>query len=223
MCSKVVIFDMDGLMVDTEPLQLEALNLVLRPYSIRLSETDWMSYVGKKPKVNISTIKELYQANFDVETILCAQQDAYQELLADKIIPMPGLMNAMNLFQKLGFKLALASSSKLGSINIILSKLDLQKVFHVVVSGDHVEHSKPNPEIFLLVARKLDVKPSHCLVLEDSAPGVNAAASAGMLCIAIPNRFTAANPFNHATLILNNLSAITENTLQDVGFLPLTE
>ncbi|MBI4301384.1 MAG: HAD-IA family hydrolase, partial [Chloroflexi bacterium] len=106
-----------------------------------------------------------------------------------------------------GYCLALATSST-SSVDLVIDGLGLRNIFDVIVSGHDVVRPKPDPEIFVLTAQKLGVSPAECLVLEDSAAGVEAAQKAGMRCIAIPSEATKGQDFSQADLIIESLAQI---------------
>jgi HAD superfamily hydrolase (TIGR01509 family) len=121
---------------------------------------------------------------------------------------MPGLYETIDAARAAGLKIALGSSSVLDDIEIILSALRLTGAFDAIVAGDQVAHGKPAPDIFLEAARRLEVEPARCLVLEDTAHGVIAAKAAGMLCVAVPGHFTQHQDFSNADMVLPGLKAL---------------
>lgn len=214
MIIEAVIFDLDGLMIDSEPLQLKAMNIALVDFGIQLSESKWKPMVGHKTKENFLQIINDYKINADLLILIERKNNAYRQIIRKHVPPMPGLHEAINNIKKTSWKLAIASSSVKDDINIILKNLNLENSFDIVVSGDQVNRGKPDPEIFLKTASKLKTSPNKCLVLEDTIYGVNAAKSAGMFCIAIPNKYTATNDFSNADLVLESLIEITPEILK---------
>lgn len=207
---QAVIFDMDGLMIDSEPVQWRAMNSVVAPYGVTIDEPEWASMVGRRAVDNLALLSEKHHLEVDPAELVISKNAAYHDLIRhrENVIPMPGLYEAIDEARQAGLKLALGSSSVLGDIKIILKALSLSTTFDVVVSGDQVARGKPDPDIFLEVARRLAVHPSRCLVLEDTAHGVAAAKAAGMMCIAVPGHFTRHQDFSKADAVLKSLSEL---------------
>jgi HAD superfamily hydrolase (TIGR01509 family) len=210
---QAAIFDLDGLMIDSEPLQLQAINRALAPLGIELTEAEWMRLVGQRSIEIIRQLKDLYHFDRDPAEIEAAKLHAYRQIIQEKdaLKLMPGVREAMRACRTLQLKLALASSSVEADISIILSKFGLDSAFDVIVSGDQVAVGKPDPTIFLETARRLAVEPRKCLVLEDSPGGISAANAAGMLSVAIPNRFAAQQDFSRANVVLKDLFEFTRD------------
>jgi len=200
-----IIFDMDGLMIDSEPLQLKAVNEALKPLGIFVNETDFIDMVGKKSIENFSWLKDKYGFAEPPESLEQKKNRAYLSIIQRELKPMPGLFQAIESCKRKGLELAIASSSVREDIDIVLKILGLANTFGVVASGDEVKKGKPDPEIFLKAAEKMEKDPSCLIVLEDTGFGVDAAKAAGMYCIAIPNGFTLHHDFSKADMVLNSL------------------
>lgn len=210
---QAAVFDLDGLMIDSEPLQLRAINQALALAGVELTEADWMRLVGQKSIEIIRQLKDRYQFDRDPAEIEAAKLDAYRQIIQEKdaLKLMPGVWEAVRACQSLHLKLALASSSVQVDIVVILTKFGFDSTFDAVVSGDQVAVGKPDPAIFLETARRLAVDPRNCLVLEDSPGGVAAANAAGMFSVAIPNRFTVHQDFRLANVVLSDLFEFTRD------------
>jgi beta-phosphoglucomutase family hydrolase len=200
-----VIFDMDGVIVDSEPLQLESFNQILRPYGVQLSEDDFMRFVGSTQVEILTAIKSEFGIAKDTHELIQSKKDAYLTLAESRMEPMPGLYELIDWLEGLDFAIGLASSSPMEDIQAILGYLDLTDHFKSVVSSMDLAHGKPHPEVFLRAAQKLGVDPSRCVVLEDSGRGVEAAKRASMVCIAMPNRFTKHQDTSAADFNVGNL------------------
>ena len=205
---KAVIFDMDGVLIDSEPLWREAEIHVFKKVGIDLNNelcrqttgfrTDetvahWFSYKpwkGKSPE----------EVGEEIEETVC-------DIIDEKGMPAPGVHKIIGFFRNEGLPLALASSSSPEVIDSILSKLDLKDAFGIIHSAVHEEFGKPHPAVYITAARKLGVEPSHCLAVEDSLAGLIAAKSAKMRTIAIPEASNSNNPrFHIADLRLDSLA-----------------
>src|SRR4029077_3110202 len=167
-----VIFDMDGVIIDSEPIQLAAYNQVLQPWHLQLSEADFIHWcVGRKARDNFAFLRKKFQLATSVEDLLSAKDEVYQALLRHRIVPMPGLLTLLKTLTRLRCPLAVASSSRLPDIELVLQRLDIQQLLTAIVSGQEVPSGNPAPDIFLEAARRLQVSPEQCAVFEDTQTG----------------------------------------------------
>lgn len=212
---KAVIFDMDGLMVDTESLYSQAMSRVAEKRGKCFTLQIKQKLMGRLAIESLTIFKEQLGLEESPEQLLAEREEIYEKLLSQNVIPMPGLFKLLDLLNKLGIRKAIASSSKRKWIELILNKLDIQKQFEIIVSGEEIKQGKPNPEIYLLTSKKLNLEPEECLVLEDAISGVASAKSAKMKCIAVPNQFTQGIDFSNADLVVNSLEEIDEALFKD--------
>ena len=210
---ETVIFDMDGLMIDSEPIQLKAVNDALKPLQLSVSEAQFIDIVGQKSIENFAHLKQKYGFTENIETLEQNKNKAYKKRIQQELKPMPGLYQALDLCKENNINLALASSSIKADIDMVLKILGLENTFAAMVSGDEVKKGKPDPAIFLKALEKLDIEPSRVAVLEDTAHGINGAKTAGMMTIAIPNRFTARQDFSNADIMLESLTGFNMEIL----------
>ncbi len=203
---RLVIFDMDGLMVDSEGAQRIAMNTALTPASVSIGEAEWRGMVGRRAVELLADLRERYHITVTVEELLDAKNQAYSISIQSHVTPMPGLYELVEKCKQAGSTMAVASSSVLNDVQAIVQALKLEGAFSTLVSGDDVSRGKPDPEIFLETARRMNIKPRYCVVLEDTAHGVQAAKRAGMLCVAIPNSFTEGQDFSQADLMVKSLT-----------------
>ena len=129
---------------------------------------------------------------------------------------MPGLMRSLEFFRKNKMNIGLASSGTTIYIELAIDKLSIRKYFNTVVSGDHVKMGKPDPEIYLLAAKRLGLHPEECVVLEDSTKGIQAAKSAGCKCIAVIDPYGPPQDQSEADIILESLNDISMQTLKKI-------
>lgn len=207
---KAVIFDMDGLMIETEHLQSKSFEHVLKKHGVKpeFNEDGVVQKVGITAKDNLLMLKKKHGIDEEVEILLANKQKVYKALLEKNIKPKEGLLNLIQSLKKKGFKLAVASSSSLAHIILVLMKLGLNEKFDAVVSGENLQKGKPHPDIFLEAAKQLNVDPQLCLVLEDAESGVVAAHAAKMKVIAVPNKYTNSHNFAKADIVLSSLAKI---------------
>jgi HAD superfamily hydrolase (TIGR01509 family) len=205
---KGIIFDLDGLMVDSEPVQLKAINDALKPLGICVEETEFIDMVGRKAIENFIALKEKHGFTRSPEELEQQKNLAYMERIRTELKPMPGLVHALDLCRDEKLIAAIASSSPRPDILAVLELLGLTNRFPVIASGDMVKRGKPWPDVFLKAAEMLDTAPSDLLVLEDTAHGINAAKAAGMFCIAVPNCYTRGQDFSNADKVLDSLEEL---------------
>jgi HAD superfamily hydrolase (TIGR01509 family) len=213
---KGIIFDLDGLMVDSEPVQLKAINDALKPLGICVEETEFIDMVGRKAIENFIALKEKHGFTRSPEELEQQKNLAYMERIRTELKPMPGLVHALDLCRDEKLIAAIASSSPRPDILAVLELLGLTNRFSVIASGDMVKRGKPWPDVFLKAAEMLGTAPSTLLVLEDTAHGVNAAKAAGMFCIAIPNHYTRGQDFFNADKVLDSLEELDMNIIKDL-------
>lgn len=216
---KAVIFDLDGLMVDTEPLHSEAFRLVIEEYGGKpvYHQTGLVQVAGIRGVENLRILKEKYEITESVEVLRIKKLAAYQKILKENNIkPRPGLIKLIKSLLSQKLKIAIASNSAKANVYLILQKINLFQSFTTIVGVEDVKKGKPYPDLYLETASRLQVEPENCLALEDSETGVSAAKAAGMKVIAIPNIYTNLHNFNQADMIVKSLKSITSKLLSSL-------
>ena len=206
---RAVIFDMDGLMIDSEPFHCQAFDKVFREFGRELTEEENLKYVGIADKDATKDMIERFKLPISAEDLANRKQKAYLEYLQE-IVAQPGLQELLESLQNAGYKKAIASSSMLSEIEAVMNALTIRQYFETYCSAQQVEHGKPAPDVFLFAAEQLGIPAEQCLVLEDAPSGIMAARAAGMLSIAIPSRETMEKDFSGATVRLASLSEVFE-------------
>ncbi|MFC9959111.1 HAD family hydrolase [Streptomyces nigra] len=182
-----VIFDLDGTLVDSEPLYFEAGRRLLAEHGVTgFTWADHEKYVGISTLETVTLWKDAYGLRAGVGELLAAKNRHYLDLAAGGIRVYPEMRAFVELLAADGVRMAVASGSSREAITAILTGTGLDAHLSTVVSADEVAQGKPAPDVFLEAARRLGADPSACVVLEDAAPGVAAAHAAGMRCIAVP-------------------------------------
>ncbi len=209
---KAAIFDMDGLLVDSEPLWTKAEIEVFASVGIDLDERACGETVGMGLPEVVATRygKQPWhgKSQQDVERQIL---DRVIELVSTEARPMPGALAAVALARRKGAKIAVASSSARPLIEAALKRLDLSGAFDHVQSAADLDHIKPHPEVYLVTAAKLGVDPLHCLAFEDSLPGLIATKAAQMTAVAVPEPRHAGDPrYSIADLVLESLGRLDE-------------
>lgn len=216
-----VIFDLDGLLADTESLHCRAYQMALTEHGVQLAEREYAEHWVRFGK-GIADWVTIRGLALDPHALRLRKAKHYLDLLASSLRPMEGALDLLK-FLSGKTKIALASSSYRDAIDGVLAGLGIAHFFEVIVSGLDVAQVKPAPDLFLKAANDLNIEPSECLVLEDAEKGVVAAYLAGMRCIAIPNEYTRHHDFSKATMICSSLKEITPEILNDIGTAPIRD
>lgn len=203
-----VIFDMDGVLVDTEPLYVEVNQQLFEELGIAMSVEEQLTFVGISSADMWRVIREKFTLSQPVETLLQLEMDAMYYTLKTLpfLEPMSGITALLDALRASEIQLAIASSSRRTIIELVLTRTGLKTYFDAIVSGDEVTQGKPNPEIFLTVAEKLHVWPQNCLVIEDSPHGVAGAKDAEMRCVGFQNPNSGNQDLSRADLVIHNFS-----------------
>ncbi len=205
-----LIFDLDGLLADTEGLHCRSYQQTLAEIGIELTDEEyaehWIRNGGSITEFLKSKDKEYSPALRERKI------EIYLKLVDECLTPMPGALDLLK--NTYGNKrLALASSGFGAQVDYVLNKLSIKSYFEAVAYRENVKRLKPHPDIFLYAAEQLNVKPDNCLVFEDAEKGILAAHAAGMKSIAVPNKFTRNNDFSKATLVLDSLEDVSSGMI----------
>ncbi|MCX6344288.1 MAG: HAD-IA family hydrolase [Armatimonadetes bacterium] len=188
---KAVIFDMDGVLLDSEPLIREAAMRMFAEHGIIVQPEDFKPFVGAGEDRFIGGVAEKYGFPLDPVRDKARTYEIYADVVDGKIEPLNGAHEFIAKARAKGLKLAVASSADQIKIDINLKGIGIPlETFDAIVSGSDVTKKKPNPEGFLKAAEKLGIKPEQCLVVEDAINGVQASKAAGMRCLAVTTSFT---------------------------------
>jgi len=210
MAIKAIIFDMDGVLVDTETYKFLATKELIKKYKdAELTPERFRKYVGMH--INDIAIELQYEFHFEwnPEEFAEEREARYRKIRDEKGIKgFPNTIKFLKGIDKKKYRIGLASSSTKEDINRVLNVLGILHYFDVVMSCDDVDASKPDPAIYLKTAEKLGVKPAECLVIEDTHAGVVAGAEAGMKVIAVPNEWTKEQDLSRADRIVSDLKEI---------------
>jgi HAD superfamily hydrolase (TIGR01509 family) len=210
---RAMIFDMDGVIVDSEPYSMQALVDILRQYGVEPTENDLRRSYGRRVRDDFVDYFSRYGVTADVDTAIAHKHARYYHLAAGHLQPFPGVMSLLKHLRHCGYHLALASSGDRVKVAFGMQALGLNGVFEAIVSGDDVTHSKPDPEIYLTAAQRLGVPPAACIAIEDAPAGVEAAKRAGMRCIAVTNS-VGREQLHKADLIIDSLERDLSSVLR---------
>jgi beta-phosphoglucomutase len=217
---KAVIFDMDGVLVNTEPHHVIIERRLFAGLNLDITEKEHSSYMGKATGVMWMEIIRKHKLPYKVQVLTDKNQKSIIDYFSalKEIEVMPGVLNVLEKLYHKRIPLAVASSSDAETIKIILSRTGLSKYFLYKVSSGSVERGKPAPDIFLYTAALLSVKPEECMVIEDSANGIKAAKDAGMFCVAYMGKSLGTQDQSHADETIDDFSQL-EGILQKLTYI----
>ncbi|MFA5192018.1 MAG: HAD family phosphatase [Verrucomicrobiia bacterium] len=195
-----VVFDFDGLIVDSETPEFEAHRQIFAEHGVELTAEEWRGEVGiwSATRNWFAKLGEIIGRPVDSNALREEKRRRFWRVI--KMEPLPGVRALLDELHAAAVPLALASSAEASWINRATAELDVTRYFRTIVTGDDVTHRKPHPEGYLLAARRLSIAPDRCVAIEDSQPGIVAAKAAGMKAIAIPNWLTAEHDLDAADL-----------------------
>lgn len=211
---KAVIFDMDGVLVDSEPLHMDVNLVIHKELGIEIPPEEYKKFIGVSNLYKWTTIKEKYHLDLSIEEIVKEERKRVVEYIGKNLKEsIPGVKELIYGLKSKGVKLAVASSSSRSLINTILKNTGLTDVFSYIISGEEVQRSKPSPDIFLKAAEGLSADPGECAVFEDSKNGTIAAKAAGMYCIGYLNPTSGNQDISISDRVI---SAYSEITFEDI-------
>jgi HAD superfamily hydrolase (TIGR01509 family) len=191
----VVVFDFDGLVADSEPLQIRAWQEFLAQYDRKLEDSLINDMFGLRVRDSAKVVQERLELPITPDEVVEGRDEIFLKLVAAELPLMPGAIELITWLQiDTPLRLALATSGHQRYISAALGVTGLENAFEVIVTGDDVEKGKPDPEIYLAAAERMQVEPNACLALEDAPHGVRSAKAAGMACLAVPNEMTESIP-----------------------------
>lgn len=218
MSTRTAIFDMDGLLIDSEPLWYEAAVDVFTPVGIQLTPESYASSIGLRTKEFVAWWFSQY--HIDPARSTFAEQeinDIVVEKIKEKGEALEGVYQVLELLQKKGISIGLATSSPSRLIDVVVDKLAIRKYFSAFASAEHLVFGKPHPQVYIDCALAMGSKPVDCICFEDSFYGMIAAKAARMKCIVIPAASMKQElRWNAADLQLESLGDLTEPLLDSL-------
>ncbi|MEW5989261.1 MAG: HAD family phosphatase [Chloroflexota bacterium] len=206
---QAVIFDLDGLMVDSEPLAHRAWRQVLAAWGCEMDERAFGRLIGHRLAESAQMVVDIYNLPLPAAELAAREEAAMMALLPTAAIPvMPGLPALLDALNQRGLPWGVATSSGRAYAHLILQRLNLVERCRALATGEEVAHPKPAPDVYWLAASRLGTPPHLCLALEDSVPGARAAIAAGMVTIAVPNNGATAADFPFAHHVFGSLAQV---------------
>ena len=207
-----VIFDMDGVLIDSERRSFECYQEVFKEYDYKIDEKFYVKFIGRNVDGIKAVMQEEYGDDFPFDEIYKKKSKLSLELTNKYGVKIkPGVHELLDYLNKENYKIAVATSTRRERALELLEESKIKEKVNYVICGDQVENSKPNPEIFLKAAKGLDIKPENCMVIEDSDAGITAAHAAKMIGIHVPDmKFLEDENKDLAFKILGSLSEVKE-------------
>jgi beta-phosphoglucomutase len=210
---KAVLFDMDGVLVDSEEFICQAAVEMFREKGLIVQPEDFIPFVGTGENRYIGGVAEKYNFPVDIEEVKKRTYEIYGRIVRNKLKPLSGVKEFIASCKKRNLKIAVATSADEVKMIINLREIGLPvETFDVTVNGLQIERKKPFPDIYLKAAELLGVPPGNCLVVEDAPSGIKSAIAAGMKCLAVMSSFSA-EMLKDADWIVKDLTYVTENLL----------
>ena len=209
MTNNYIIFDMDGVLLDSEPMHQEIIYETFQLKGIPLDKAYIQTLTGMSAFPMWEKVKRDAQRTESVEELMQFHRDYFFKRLPEMKVPLvPHIKEVLEKFKNEGKHLSLASSSGRKLIDIFTQQTNIAHYFEVIMSGDDVQYSKPNPEIFLKVAQWYGLPATQFTVIEDSTNGVKAAKSANMQCIALQNPLSGGQDLSQADLLIHSMQEL---------------
>jgi beta-phosphoglucomutase len=211
------IFDMDGVLVDTYHAHFLSWLEMADSEGLSFSEEDFAPTFGRTSREIIAQIwgKDRYD-DAQIAELDRRKEAAFRRIIADDFPAMPGAAELLDALHKAGFRLAVGSSGPPENVQLVVDKLDARPLFGAIITGADVRRGKPDPQVFLLAAERLDVPPARCAVIEDAPVGVAAANAAGMTSVGLLSTGRTREDLAAARAVVRALSEISPSRLRDL-------
>jgi HAD superfamily hydrolase (TIGR01509 family) len=208
-----VLFDMDGVLVDSEDYICKAAIQMFSELGIDASPEDFLPFVGMGENRYIGGVAEKYNLRVDINKVKARTYEIYETITKGNLKPLPGAIEFVKQCRSAGLRLALATSADSVKMEINLREIGLSvNDFDAAVNGLEVERKKPFPDIYITAAGKIGLEPAECLVVEDAVSGVRAAKAAGCRCLAVTTSFSK-DKLHEADWVCESLTEVPEEAL----------
>jgi HAD superfamily hydrolase (TIGR01509 family) len=209
-----VLFDMDGVLADSEPFICQAAIMMFAEIGLKVTADDFKPFVGTGENRYIGGVAEKYGLNVDIEKVKARTYGIYLKIIQGKLKPLPGAVELVRKCSGMGFKIAVATSADKVKMQANLKEIGLpSSAFDATINGLDVKNKKPFPDIYIKAAERIGLKPEECLVVEDSVSGIKAAKAAGCKCLAVTTSFKK-EKLTEADWICKSLKKVPEEVLE---------
>lgn len=207
---KTVIFDMDGVIINSEDQHNRAMMQVLESHGAKVDTSYHSRFVGTSTKKMAEICIQDLNLDIDTDTLLQELKQAKKQILAEEgYQPLPGIIENIKLLTQEGIKLAIASSSSAGEIESMMKALKIRKYFDCIISASQVKNPKPAPDLFETALKEMGTNSAEAMVVEDSTNGIEAAKNAGICCVGFSNPDSGEQDLTDADVILESFEGIT--------------
>lgn len=215
---KAAIFDMDGVIVDTEPLHYKAYHLMFKEVGIEVSAELYESFTGQSTLNICKRLVEHFKLSLMPDQLVRAKRSYFIDLFNNdgELDLIEGVLDLMKDYHNNGMMLIVASSASMDNINRIFKRFDLNQYFSYKFSGADIKQSKPHPEIFLKAAKASGYPKEACFVIEDSTNGIKAAHSAGIYCVAYKSYHSTGQDYKLADTVITDYKQISFDNLKNL-------
>ncbi|RSK38569.1 HAD family hydrolase [Mangrovimonas spongiae] len=215
---KAVLFDMDGVIVNTEPLHHKAYYSMFNQVNIHVSDTYYRSHTGSSTINICRQIKNDFNLPHAPEELVQLKRQSFKELFKNDpdLQLIDGVLDLIKDYYNNGLKLVLASSAHMNTINSVFDRFELDKYFDAKFSGADLKASKPHPEIFIKAAYSTGFNKENCMVIEDSTNGIKAAKAAGIFCVGYDSKNSKAQDYSLADTVIDDFRHISFDKISQI-------
>ena len=217
---KTVIFDMDGVIINSEPLHQKAYQMMFNEFNLNVSDELYSSFTGMATYPICEKLCAVFSLNYSSKLLVESKRKYFKSLFENghEIRLIDGVLDLIKHYKQNGITLILASSASMDNINMIFKKFGLDQYFKAKISGADLKASKPHPEIFEKAAKLSGKLKKECLVIEDATNGIIAAKSAGIFCVAFDGGLSKNQNYSKADLVINEFETIYLEKLKSIKF-----
>ncbi|PIU23158.1 MAG: phosphatase [Chloroflexi bacterium CG08_land_8_20_14_0_20_45_12] len=212
---KAVIFDMDGILIDSLPIHMKIWGIIEKELGFKIRPEEGVKFNGMSLREMITYLKKNHDIPATSDEIYEMKMRLQKEMFWDEVTLFKGVEDLLKELNTSGIRCAVATSSERYFMDMVVDKFDIRGYFSGFVSCDDVKKAKPEPEIFLLAAKRSGTKPKECVVIEDAPNGITAAKKAGMKSIAVMTTHTE-DALHDADLIVNSIDEISLSLLKNI-------
>ena len=210
---KGILFDMDGVLVDSEAFMCEAAVRMFNELGVKVLPEDFHPFTGMGENKYLGGVAEKYNINVDIEKVKARAYEIFGNIVHGKLTSLPGTHEFIERCRKKNLKLALATSADRVKMEVNLREIGLPaETFQTIITGLDIENKKPFPDIYIKAAGNLGLEPMECLVVEDAVSGIKAGKNAGCRCLAVTTSFDA-SVLHEADWICSSLLEVPEEVL----------
>ena len=203
---RAVVFDLDGLLLNTEDIYQEVGTEILARRGKKYEDDLRRKMMGQPAQAALAVMTEWHGLSDSLVDLVDESEEIFLQFVGDRLNPMPGLLDLLQAIEQAGLRKAIATSGARKYAELLLGITELAGRFEFVLTADDVTHGKPHPEVYQRAARQLNLEPAETLVLEDSQNGCLAGIAAGALTVAVPSRHSASHDFTGVAFVANTLA-----------------